>query len=240
MSDETFYKLARPDGWDFYTGKTINYRQNIGKIVKRPSTGNVELCSDTAIHASREPNQCFVGAKIPCSAYLVTGKPYVEGGEKCGFKQLRIIKELEPKKLFKWNYQEACNPIHPFKIIPPKKITEKHIALVRKWDSVRDSVWDSVRHSVWHSVGDSVWGSVGASVRHSVGNSVWDSVRGYIGCLFTSVVKNWRYIDHRGGEYPFQSVVDLWQVGLVPSYDGKQWRLHGGEKASVLWEGVLK
>lgn len=28
------YKIARPNGWDFYTGATVNYRKNIGKIVK--------------------------------------------------------------------------------------------------------------------------------------------------------------------------------------------------------------
>jgi len=33
-----YYKLARPDGWDFYTGKTINYREGIGKIVNAPGS----------------------------------------------------------------------------------------------------------------------------------------------------------------------------------------------------------
>jgi len=30
--------------------------------------------------------------------------------------------------------------------------------------------------------------------------------------------------------------VQLWELGLVPSFDGKVWRLHGGEKAAVLFE----
>ena len=34
---------------------------------------------------------------------------------------------------------------HPFKITPPKKITDEHIALLKEWDSVRDSVRASVR-----------------------------------------------------------------------------------------------
>ena len=221
---ETFYKLARPDGWDFYTGNTINYRENIGKIVRRPNKGKMRLCSGTVIHASREPNQCFIGAEIPCSAYLVEGKPYVEDDDKCGFKQLKVIKELKPEKLFKWKYKEACNPVHPFKIAPPKKITKEHIALMIKWASVRDSVGDSVRDSVWTSVGD----------------SVGDSVRAYIGSLFIPVIKEWKYIEHEKGEYPFQPVVDLWKMGLVPSFDGRVWRLHGGKDARVLWEGEPK
>ena len=70
------------------------------------------------------------------------------------------------KGIYIFNLKEAKNPIHPFKIEPPK-ITKKHIALVKRWDSVwasvRDSFWVSVRASVWDSVRDSVWASVRAS-----------------------------------------------------------------------------
>ncbi|MCK9597878.1 MAG: hypothetical protein M0R06_02485, partial [Sphaerochaeta sp.] len=81
---------------------------------------------------------------------------------------------------------EGKNIVHPFRDIePPKKITKKHLSLLKEWasvwDSVRASVWDSVRASVgasvrasvWDSVGASVWDSVWASVRASVGASVW-------------------------------------------------------------------
>jgi len=134
--------------------------------------------------------------------------------------------------------------------------------------SVRASVWDSVRASVWDSVGDSVWDSVWASVGNSVGNSVgdsvgdsvgnsvwdsvgnsvwdsvWDSVWAYIGSLFPNI-KKWKYVNNRKSSfqkikgYPFQSAVKLWKMGLVPSYDGKIWRLHGNKKAKILWEGKL-
>lgn len=216
-----FYKLARPDGWDFYTGNTINYRDNIGKIVKCPDFDkDGDLCSEAFIHASREPNQCFVGAKIPCSAYLVSGKVYAEGYNKCGFRQLKIIEELKPGKLFKWRYKEACNPVHPFKIKPPKKITGTHLELLKLWASV--------------------WASVGGSVRTSVGASVWDSVWAYTGYIFTPIVKEWKYIEHKKGEYPFQSAIDLWKMGLVPSFNGKTWQLHSGGDAKILWEGEIK
>ena len=113
--------------------------------------------------------------------------------------------------------------VHPFEITPPT-ITDKEIKLLKQWASV----WASVRDSV----GDSVWDSVGASVRDSVG----DSVGAYVGYLFAPVIKEWKYIDHKEGEYPFQPAVDLWMLGLVPSFGGKKCRLHGGEKAGVLWE----
>ena len=124
---------------------------------------------------------------------------------------------------YTFNIKEAKKPICPFKIVPPETITEEHITLVKKWAAVRDSMWDSVGVSVW--------------------DSVWDSVGAYIGSLFP--ITTWKYIDYKNplfkrGEYPFQSLVDLWKAGLVPSFNGKIWRLHGGENGKVLWEGELK
>ena len=123
--------------------------------------------------------------------------------------------------------------IHPFRdITPPDEITEEHITLLQEWASVWDSVGDSVRSSVGDSVGSSVWGSVGSSV----GDSVW----AYIGSFFILERSAWEYtekIDCKG--YPFQSAVTFWELGLVPSFDGKKWRLHGGPEGKVLWEGEL-
>ena len=162
----------------------------------------------------------------------------------------------------KINLKEALKPIHPFKIEPPKNITTRHLKLLAKWDSVRasvwasvwasvrdsvwdsvgDSVWDSVGASVWDSVGDSVWDSVWDSVRASVWDSVWDSVRAYNGSLYKGI-KKWKYcskVKEKG--YPFKSVVKLWKMGLVASYDSynEVWRLHGGPKAEILWSGTKK
>ncbi len=152
--------------------------------------------------------------------------------------------------------------IHPF-ILPKAEATESDLELLKQWasvgasvrDSVRDSVGassvrDSVGASIWDSVGASVRDSVGASVRDSVGASVWDSVGAssiwdsvgasvwaYTGSFFN--LDKWLYVDHAAGVYPFQPCVDLWERGIVPSYDGKVWRLHSGENADVIWEGTL-
>ena len=154
--------------------------------------------------------------------------------------------------------------VHPFTINPPK-ITDDHIHLLKQWASVRASVWDSVgasvrasvRASVWASVGASVWDSVGASVGDSVWDSVWDSVGAsvgdsvwdsvwdsvgasvwaYTGTFFVLPRSEWKYtagIDTE--EYPFQCLVLLWDQGLVPSFDGKTWRLHGGKDAKILFK----
>jgi hypothetical protein len=86
-----------------------------------------------------------------------------------------------------------------------------------------------VRDSVRDSVGASVW----ASVRDSVRDSVW----AYSGTFFALSRDAWKYTENiKTDEYPFQPLVRLWGQGLVPSFDGKTWRLHGGEDAKILYE----
>ena len=124
------------------------------------------------------------------------------------------------QNIYQFNLKEARKPINPFKIKPPK-IGKSQIKLLKKWDSV------------WASVG----ASVRASVRNSVGNSVGNSVWAYNGHLFYPMIKKWKYaekIKEKG--YPFQSLVKLWKQGLVPSFDGKTWRLYGGRNAKILFE----
>jgi len=173
--------------------------------------------------------------------------------EKLDFK--KIVPELIIKPI-----------IHPFKDRDCVNVTKKDIILLKKWikvggsvwnsvrgsvwdsvggsvwdsvgdsvrDSVRGSVWNSVRGSVWDSVGGSVWNSVGGSVWDSVGGSVWDSVGGYISSYFN--IPKWKYIKHKKGQNPFQPCIDLWEKGLVPSFDGKTWRLHGGKEGKIVYE----
>jgi putative lipase involved disintegration of autophagic bodies len=81
---------------------------------------------------------------------------------------------------------------------------------------------------------------VGDSVVASVGDSVGDSVEAYIGSFFKLPRAAWKHTENvPGDDYPFRPVVSLWKDGLVPSFDGKIWRLHGGEKAEILWKGKL-
>jgi len=105
-------------------------------------------------------------------------------------------------------------------------------------DSVWNSVWNSVRNSVRDSAMNSVWNSVRNSVRDSVSDSVMDSVWAYLSSMFYKIEK-WDGFDHDPGVNPFQSCIDLWESGYIASFDGKQWRLHTGEKANIVWEGEL-
>jgi len=174
---------------------------------------------------------------------------------------IRMLPKSEVRKLIKeqsktmdWDYYHAYYPVNPLKL---NKLfnREKALKLLKEWDSVRGSVMWSVEDSVGGSVWDSVWLSVGDSVRTylgwsvccsmrclvgdfvwcSVRNSVWDFARAYVSSLFPNI-KKWKYIKHKEGVNPFQSGIDLWHMGLVPSFDGKVWRLHKGKKAEVVLE----
>ncbi len=129
--------------------------------------------------------------------------------------------------------------------------------------SVGDSVWASVVASLAASVGDSVWRtSLAASVEDSVWRtslaasveaSVWrtslaasvrdsvgDSVLAYAGTFFKLSRKNWKYTEKiKTKGYPFQPSVDLWEMGIVPVFDGTEWMLLGGNDAHILWKGVI-
>ena len=132
--------------------------------------------------------------------------------------------------------------INPFEI-DCKEVTQQDIDNLNKWASVRASVRANVRANVWASVWDSVMDSVRASVRAnvwaSVMASVWASVRANVWAYTSSFFDldgKWQGFENVKGN-PFQCCVDLWEKGLVPSFDGKMWRLHS--KNGVLYESEV-
>jgi hypothetical protein len=158
----------------------------------------------------------------------------------------KLCKEIEPKLGYKLS--EALYSVNPL-LLPKAVVTDADIKLLRQWDSDRNnvtsSVWAVVADNVINSVGASTWKSVKNIVRENVWDSIrenaqdsaissWDALFAYIGGLFHKIEK-WKYIDHKSGAYPFQSVVDLWYRGLLPVFRGRKWRLLSGEKAEVVW-----
>jgi hypothetical protein len=161
------------------------------------------------------------------------------------------VEELDFKKVIE---PLIIKPIiNPFHLIP-KLVQTHHIELLKQWIIIRDLIRDSIRisvvssfknsvknsvkNSIRDSVGDSfktsVWDSVRISVGDSVGISVGDSVLAYISSFYN--LEKWKYIDHEPFINPFQPCIDLWNDGFVPSFDGKTWRLHSGEKADIVYE----
>ena len=97
-----YYKVAKSDGWDKYTGNTINYRNNIGKRVVCPTYkkgGRNKCCSEQVIHASKDALDAFgYVRRVPCSVFKVKGTPLIEQGDKAGFRSFEVLEELDFKK----------------------------------------------------------------------------------------------------------------------------------------------
>ena len=143
--------------------------------------------------------------------------------------------------------------VNPLELPKVEQVTDEQIGWLKEWAwvrdlvgaSVRDLVWASVRDlvgaSVWDSVGSSVWALVGASVRNLVldsvrdlvGASVWASVRDSVWASVGAYIGSFFDIDYK---FSSASTVKLWDDGLVPSFDGKVWRLHSSENADVVYE----
>ena len=229
---KTLYKVLNKDK----TSPSQGFKYHLGKTYHCPQFDESPIECSSGFYATdidglpytynihKSVYRCNVWGKEKEIDQFKRRYEYIKLLDKVSKKELiSLAKGFEKKAGYKLS--EVINPHNPLNKIA--KPTKKDIELLRKWDSVGASVGASVWDSVRDSVRDSVW----ASVRDSVGASVW----GYVGSFFPNI-KKWKYIKHKKGQYPYQCCIDLWKQGLVPSFDGKVWRLHGGINADVLYE----
>ena len=147
--------------------------------------------------------------------------------------------------------------IDPFLIKAPK-ITDGHIELLKEWATIHDAAIyitiptmiknqknSSVIMPIYYDVVSSLYHikrtiSYGSVYPNNVPESIaYDAIHAYVGSLFKDVPE-WE------NGYPYQSVADLWEQGLVPSCDPirgdypyryrREWRLHGGPNGKILWK----
>ena len=115
--------------------------------------------------------------------------------------QINTVNDSELIKIVCKNldFSEIVKPLIIHDIVNPLKLDRVDVT---KKEIELLKVWASVRPSVWASVRDSVWA--------------------YTSSFFS--IKKW--INFKGSK-PFDPCIKLWNAGLVPSFDGKIWRLHG-------------
>ena len=156
----------------------------------------------------------------------------------------RVVEPLIIKPIF--------NPLSTPAVIP----TAADIADLKLWDSLVAGVWAGVGDSegysvaarlganVGYSVAASLGASVGASVKDSLWASSWYSLWYSLGAsvrysLWASAVASvWAYVSsffNIDYKYDFTPAIRLWERGLVPSFDGKVWRLHSGPDAEIVY-----
>jgi len=116
------------------------------------------------------------------------------------------------------------------------------------WDLVRDADYDFIKNSTYAEY--SLFPNLDDEDRRDlsrglVEKSFMDSLWAYVGSLFIPIVRKWQIPGSVGlfdntwfkrETYPFQPAVNLWKEGLVATSDGCGWMLHGGPKATILWE----
>jgi hypothetical protein len=102
--------------------------------------------------------------------------------------------------------------VNPFEL-PERTVTNDDIELLKQWATVEATVGATVRDTVEATVGATVW------------DTVWNTVWAYVSS-FSDVVY----------PYDYSPAIKLWEQGLVPSFDGKTWRLHTGNDAHIVYE----
>ena len=161
------------------------------------------------------------------------------------------IQELDFKKIVP---ELIIKPeVNHFKIDIPLDLN-KVLGLLKEWNSVVNSTCYGVRHIVCDSVVenicyngrftlcDIVVGRVWNSVKYSVWNSIYysaeDVVYAYVSSFFN--IPKYKYIEHKEGVNPFQSGIDLWEMGIIPTYDGETWILYKAKNAEIIWQGKVE
>jgi len=167
-----------------------------------------------------------------CFEVEVSGRQVIISQYKQRFEKQTIIREVEKDELIElarkeekrlgYKLSEVLFPVNPL-LFTQREVTEKEIQILKEWASV----WETVKASAWETVKALAWETVRASV--------WETVWAYASSLFPGIEK-WKYIEHEKGVNPFQSGIDLWRSGFVPSFDGEVWRLHSGKKAEIVYE----
>ena len=101
----SYYKLTTHDGWDLFTGSTVNYRAACGTGVPlhcptEPSSSGPALCQPGVLHASLTPRATFSGLDRErqgldrLALWEVVGDPVVDDGRTVGFRALLVVREL--------------------------------------------------------------------------------------------------------------------------------------------------
>ncbi len=176
----TYFKATRPDGTDFYSG-LILYK--IGKRV-RPAEASLTpaICGPGYLHASDAPGEVLVGGRWPCRLFEVTGKPAAgfdgEHKHKGGFKQLTVVREIDPYLALGPNGRYVAGIIERIRKADRGEIEKLRAArgAVRgaAWEAVRGAAWGAARGAARGAVREASWGAS----REAAREAAWEAARG--------------------------------------------------------------
>ena len=175
MTDSpTYFKATRPDGTDFYSG-TILYE--VGKIVRPKKHPDPRICGPGVLHAADVPAMTLVGGSWPCRLFEVTGWPFVGFDEdhphKGGFKQLRVVREIDAHIALGPNGVEVARFIESCKSITPEQARD----LCAAWYAALDAAWYAAWDAAWYAARDAAWYAAWDAARYAARDAALDAAR---------------------------------------------------------------
>jgi hypothetical protein len=170
--------------------------------------------------------------------------------------------ELDWKKIYpRLIIKDVVNPFKVEKRTP----NEDDISNLKKWAKTRESllnplvdknvVYDANEKAIDHYINSSnkfhlvgnintdEWFTVTSAITSNFSHKEWSELSSIFDSFedslydYTNVYATY-FFDFKFN-YDYSSFHNLWNKGLVPSYDGTKWRLHSGEKAEIVWEGEI-
>jgi len=184
-------------------------------------------------------------------------------------KEIKDIKGLVRRYLkthdLGYDYYNALFPKCPLKG-KPKNPNEKDIKILHEWMKISHTVsfannlnfskkvYPLVRISVGYSM-EEAYKNIKRMITkihdsynrttfdynwyiHDTEHSIDDIIDAYAGSLFTDP-NRYKGREKRPFVYKFISGVYLWERGLIPSFDGKVWRLHSGKECKIVYSEKL-
>ena len=153
----TWFKAVRPDLSSF-RDETFVYRVGGIHRPRTPANGGYETCTDLVLHASPTPPQATrFNAQWPWRILEVTGKPVVDDGPKVGFRQLKVIQEVDVARSFGPNGSAVL------------KIVERCERLTINETLELADAWDAA--------GGAAWAAAGGAARTDAWDAAWDAAK---------------------------------------------------------------
>lgn len=171
-----YFKATREDGTDFHSGK-IPYE--VGRTVRPAKMApgvKPALCQAGYLHAADVPAETLVGGWWPCRLFEVTGKPHAGFAgpypHKGGFRQLRVLREIDPHLALGPNGREVAAIIARAKKLTFAETADLLVARDAAWDAASDAAWDAAwdaargaaRGGAWSAVMDVAWDAASATL----------------------------------------------------------------------------
>lgn len=137
------------------------------------------------------------------------------------------------------------NITNPFTDLPENKnyIDDDVIILLKNWSLSQNTIRRYIDHYLSKQVGSPVKDFVYNYLRCSLFHQVWDMIPMHIGngdvawdSILNSIIAYMGSFFNIKYNIGVESLNQLWNMGLIPSFDGNTWRLHFGENANVVFQ----